>query len=67
MKSISKIYNTFFVSINIIKFLKTLLCFKNWIYIETGSGEAGWIYVFDDYLIDGEPLSYYLDGLNYAG
>lgn len=47
------------------KIVKTDL--KNWIYIETGSGDAGWIYINDDGLINGEPLSYYLDGLWYAG
>ncbi len=47
------------------KIVKTDLL--NWVYIETGSGDAGWIYVHDDGLIDGEPLSYYLDGLHFAG
>ncbi len=47
------------------KIIKTDL--KNWIYIETGSGDSGWIYVNDDGLINGESLSYYLDGLWYAG
>lgn len=47
------------------KIVKTDL--SNWIYIETGSGDAGWIYVHDDGLIDGEPLSYYLEGLHFAG
>ncbi len=47
------------------KIVKTDL--SNWLYIETGSGESGWIYVHDDGLIDGEPLSYYLDGLHFAG
>lgn len=40
---------------------------KNWIYIETGSGDKGWIYISDDGLVNGESLSYYLDGLCYAG
>lgn len=40
---------------------------KNWIYIETGSGDSGWIYVSDDGLVNGERLSHYLEGLNYAG
>ena len=47
------------------KIVKTDL--KNWLYIETGSGDSGWIYVQDDGLVDGEPVSYYLDGLNFAG
>lgn len=47
------------------KIVKTDL--NHWLYIETGSGDAGWIYVSDDGLIGGEPLSYYLDGLWYAG
>lgn len=47
------------------KIVKTDL--NNWLYIETGSGDAGWIYVSDDGLVGGEPLSYYLDGLWYAG
>ncbi len=47
------------------KIVKTDL--HNWLYIETGSGDAGWIYVSDDGLVGGEPLSYYLDGLWYAG
>ncbi|MDP4133059.1 MAG: S-layer homology domain-containing protein [Bacillota bacterium] len=40
---------------------------KNWLYIETGNGDSGWIYVENDKLIKGENLSYYLDGLWYAG
>ena len=47
------------------KIVKTDL--KNWLYIETGSGDSGWIYVQDDGLVGGEPVSYYLDGLNFAG
>lgn len=47
------------------KIVKTDL--KNWIYIETGSGDSGWIYVNDDGGVNGQHLSYYLDGLNYAG
>lgn len=47
------------------KIVKTDL--KNWIYIELGGGNAGWIYVEDDCLIAGEPLSHYLEGLWYAG
>ncbi len=47
------------------KIVKTDL--KNWLYIETGSGDAGWIYVQDDGLVYGEPISYYLDGLHFAG
>ena len=39
---------------------------KNWIYIETGSGDKGWIYV-NEGLVNGLSLSDYLDGLNYAG
>lgn len=39
---------------------------KNWIYIETGSGDKGWIYVSEG-LVNGLSLSDYLDGLNYAG
>ena len=47
------------------KIVKTDL--KNWLYIETGSGDSGWIYVQNDGLVGGEPVSYYLDGLNFAG
>jgi hypothetical protein len=47
------------------KIVKTDL--KNWIYIETGSGDSGWIYVNDDGLLGGEPIYYYLEGLHYAG
>lgn len=47
------------------KIVKTDL--KNWIYIETGSGDSGWIYVNDDGLLRGEPIYYYLEGLHYAG
>ncbi len=47
------------------KIVKTDL--KNWLYIETGGGDSGWIYVQDDGLVGGEPISYYLDGLNFAG
>lgn len=47
------------------KIVKTDL--KNWLYIEMGNGSSGWIYVNDDLLINGEPLSYYLDDLWYAG
>ncbi len=39
---------------------------KNWIYIETGSGDKGWIYVSEG-LVNGLILSDYLDGLYYAG
>ena len=47
------------------KIVKTDL--KNWIYIETGSGDSGWVYIQNDGLISGEPISYYLEGLHYAG
>ncbi|MBQ2941012.1 MAG: S-layer homology domain-containing protein [Clostridia bacterium] len=47
------------------KIVKTDL--KNWLYIETGSGDSGWIYVQNDGLLGGEPIYYYLEGLNYAG
>ncbi|MDO5477759.1 MAG: S-layer homology domain-containing protein [Clostridia bacterium] len=47
------------------KIVKTDL--KNWLYIETGSGDAGWIYVQNDGLLGGEPIYYYLEGLLYAG
>lgn len=40
---------------------------KNWIYVETGSGDKGWIYADDRGLVNGNHISYYLDGLNYAG
>ncbi|MBR6719748.1 MAG: S-layer homology domain-containing protein [Clostridia bacterium] len=47
------------------KIVKTDL--KNWLYIETGSGDSGWIYVQNDGLLGGEPIYYYLEGLHYAG
>lgn len=47
------------------KIVKTDL--EHWIYIETGSGDSGWIYVDDEGRVNGEQLSYYLEGLFYAG
>ncbi len=47
------------------KIVKTDL--EHWIYIETGSGDSGWIYVDDEGKVNGEQLSYYLEGLFYAG